>query len=170
MAHIIYLQQEHPDIYEATYKFLEPKDYLNMRLTGRFAASYDSITLHWVTDNRDINHIRYSDQLLNLATIDRHKLPDLKKAVDILGPIRPEAAAELGIPDSAQVIMGTPEAVPELRTTPVVIGKCARGFRERGVYVPGCPPHGTAITDGACQALGIDPEVVHRAIEALHDF
>lgn len=109
MAHIIYLQQEHPDIYEATYKFLEPKDYLNMRLTGRFAASYDSITLHWVTDNRDINHIRYSEQLLSLATIDRHKLPDLKKAVDILGPIRPEAAAELGIPDRAQVIMGTPD-------------------------------------------------------------
>jgi len=68
------------------------------------------------------------------------------------------------------VIMGTPEELPELRTAPVVIGKCARAFRDCGVYVPGCPPHGTAITDGACEALGIDPQVVHRAIEALHDF
>ena len=68
------------------------------------------------------------------------------------------------------VIMGTPEELPELRTTPVVIGQCARAYRDRGVYVPGCPPHGIAITDGACQALGIDPKVVHRAIDELHDF
>jgi hypothetical protein len=66
--------------------------------------------------------------------------------------------------------MGTPKELPELDTTPVVIGKCARAYSERGVYVPGCPPHGTAITDAACEALGIDPEAVHRAIEALHDF
>jgi len=68
------------------------------------------------------------------------------------------------------VILGTPEELPELRTTPVVIGQCARAYRDRGVYVPGCPPHGIAITDGACQALGIDPDVVHRAIDELHDF
>lgn len=109
IAHILYLRQEHPEIYEATYKFLEPKDYLNMRLTGRFAASFDSITLHWVTDNRDIWNITYSDQLLNLAQLDRDKLPDLKQAIDILGPIRPEVAAELGIPEQALVVMGTPD-------------------------------------------------------------
>jgi uncharacterized protein (DUF362 family) len=68
------------------------------------------------------------------------------------------------------LIMGTPENVPPLRTTPVVIGKCARDHRHLGVYVPGCPPHGMAITDAACQALGIDQETVHKAIEALHDF
>ena len=33
--------------------FLEPKDYVNLRLTGRVAATYDSIALHWLTDNRD---------------------------------------------------------------------------------------------------------------------
>jgi hypothetical protein len=68
------------------------------------------------------------------------------------------------------LIMGTPEEVPDLHKKAVVIGKCARAYRDRGVYVPGCPPHGVAITDGACEALGIDVEVVHRAIEDLHDF
>lgn len=67
------------------------------------------------------------------------------------------------------LIMGMPEALPEMCGTPVVVGKCARSFRHRGVYVPGCPPHGIAITDGACEALGIDSKVVHTAIEALHD-
>ena len=68
------------------------------------------------------------------------------------------------------LILGTPDEVPELHKKVVVIGKCARAYSDRGVYVPGCPPHGTAITDGACEALGIDAEVVHRAIEELHDF
>ncbi len=109
IAHILYLQEAHPQLYAAAYKFLEPKDYLNLRLTGRFAASYESITLHWVTDNRAIDRIIYDDQLLRMAGIDRDKLPDLKQATDILGPITAQAAAELGVPADAQVIMGTPD-------------------------------------------------------------
>jgi uncharacterized protein (DUF362 family) len=68
------------------------------------------------------------------------------------------------------LIVGTPNELPEMCRTPVVIGKCARAYRHRGVYVPGCPPHGIAITDGACEALGIDNKAVHAAIQALHDF
>ena len=109
IAHILYIKHVLPDVYRATYKFLEPKDYLNLRLTGRFAASHESITLHWLTDNRDINDIRYHDGLIRLSTIDRDKLPELKRAVDILGPIQPDVARELGLPEGIPVIMGTPD-------------------------------------------------------------
>ncbi len=109
IAHILYLKHAQPHIYRQAYKFLEPKDYLNLRLTGRFAASYDSITLHWVTDNRDIHRIDYDPLLLRLAGIEREKLPELKPAVDILGTVQPAAAQELGIPATAQVILGTPD-------------------------------------------------------------
>jgi xylulokinase len=109
LAHILFIKHELPEIYRQIYKFLEPKDYLNLRLTGKFAASYESITLHWVTDNRDISSVAYHDRLLKLATIERDKLPDLKRSVDILGPIKPEVAVELGLPDSVQVGMGTPD-------------------------------------------------------------
>ena len=68
------------------------------------------------------------------------------------------------------MILGSPEEVPSVRGTPVVVGRCARAYRNLGVFVPGCPPHGMAITDGACEALGVDREVVHRAVEELHDF
>lgn len=109
IAHILYIKHERPTLYQETYQFLEPKDYLNLRLTGRFAASTESITLHWVTDNRDVNAIAYDEHLLRLATLDRAKLPDLKRATDILGPLRPEIAAELGLSPTTQVIMGTPD-------------------------------------------------------------
>jgi len=107
IAHILFLKHERPEVYARTYKFLEPKDYLNLRLTGRFAASYDSIILHWVTDNRNISRIAYDDGLLKLAGIERNKLPDLQRAVDVLGPIKPEVARELGLSESVQVVVGT---------------------------------------------------------------
>ncbi|MCP5095381.1 MAG: xylulose kinase [Chloroflexi bacterium] len=109
IAHILYIKKELPDIYQRTHKFLEPKDYLNLRLTGQFAAGYDSIALHWVTDNRDINHIAYDDKLLKMATLEREKLPDLKSAVDILGPVKLEVAHELGVNPGTPVVMGTPD-------------------------------------------------------------
>lgn len=109
IAHILYLQHEHPNIYRETFKFLEPKDYLNLRLTGKYAASFDSITLHWVTDNRDINAIDYDPMLLRMAGLEREKLPDLKRAVDVLGPLLPEVASEFGLGPHVEVVMGTPD-------------------------------------------------------------
>jgi xylulokinase len=111
IAHILYLKHERPEIYQGTHKFLEPKDYLNMRLTGQFAASYDSIALHWVTDNRNISRIAYDDRLIKLSTIDREKLPGLRRSVDVLGALKPEVAAELGLSDKVQVVMGTPDVM-----------------------------------------------------------
>ena len=97
ISHILYIKNELPQIYQRAFKFLEPKDYLNLRLTGKFAASFDSITLHWVTDNRDITRIKYDDRLLKLAGIERDKLPDLKRAVDILGTLKPDVAERVGL-------------------------------------------------------------------------
>lgn len=68
------------------------------------------------------------------------------------------------------LMLGTLDEVPPTDGPTVVIGKCARAFRKRGIFVSGCPPHGFEITDAACQALGIDKQAVHRAIEELHDF
>ncbi len=110
LAHILYLQRERPDVYRAAHKFLEPKDYLNRRLTGRFAATYDSINLHWLTDNRVIDRIRYHPALLDLAGLERAKLPDLVHATDVLGPLLSGPAAELGLPAGIPVVGGTTDA------------------------------------------------------------
>ena len=109
IAHILFIKHRHPKIYRQTHKFLEPKDYLNLKLTGEFAASYDSIALHWVTDNRDLTRVDYDDRLLAMTTIEREKLPDLRRAVDVLGTVTPQAAVELGITPAAQVVLGTPD-------------------------------------------------------------
>ena len=67
------------------------------------------------------------------------------------------------------LIAGTPEDVEGMNATPLIIGKCAKEHKERGIFVPGCPPHGIKITEGACEVLGIDKKKVRRTVDALHD-
>ncbi len=109
ISHILFIQNEYPEIYDQTYKFLEPKDYLNLRLTGLIAASHDSMALCWITDNRDISNIGYDDDLIKMTGIDRAKLPELKRAIDILGPIKTDLAQEWGLSDDVQIVMGAPD-------------------------------------------------------------
>lgn len=109
LGHILYIQNEHPEVYQQTFKFLEPMDYLNLRLTGIAAASYDTITGHWLTDNRDLSSVTYVDKLIALSGVDREKLPDLKPTGAVLGPITAEIAREFGLSENVQVVMGTPD-------------------------------------------------------------
>jgi len=107
LAHILWIRDTEPDVYAATYKFLEPVDWLNQRLSGRFAASHDSIVVHWVTDNRRIESIDYDPTLLRMAGLERSKLPDLVPSATIMGHLRVEAAEELGLPVGLPVATGT---------------------------------------------------------------
>jgi xylulokinase len=107
VGHIHFLREERPDVYAATAVFLEPVDYLTLRLTGLARASHDSITLHWVTDNRDINAVAYDDSLFELAGLERRTLPELVPTGSIIGGLAPPAAAELGLVPGTAVVAGT---------------------------------------------------------------
>jgi xylulokinase len=109
IAHILWFRRAHPDVARATWKYLEPKDWLNLRLTGRCAATYDSIVLHWITDNRDLDEIDYDPGLLRMFGVDRAQFPDLVGATDVLGDLREDVARDLGVPTGIPVVGGTPD-------------------------------------------------------------
>ncbi|MBW2408389.1 MAG: xylulose kinase, partial [Deltaproteobacteria bacterium] len=71
IAHALYIKHEHPEIYKKTYKFLGSKDYLNLKLTGKFASSPDSMALFWVINIQDINNLDYDEKLIRKLGIDR---------------------------------------------------------------------------------------------------
>jgi xylulokinase len=107
VGHIHFLREERPEVYAATAVFLEPVDYLGLRLSGLARASHDSITLHWVTDNRDINAIAYDDSLFELAQLERATLPELVPTGSVLGGLTAEAAVDLGLLAGTPVVAGT---------------------------------------------------------------
>ncbi len=109
ISHILWIEQARPDLAAATQTYLEPKDWLNARLTGRIVATYDSIVVHWLTDNRDPTRIDYVDELVQRAGVPRAKLPDLIAATDVVAPLRDDAAQALGLPAGIPVIGGTPD-------------------------------------------------------------
>jgi hypothetical protein len=91
-AHMLYIRDELPEVYERTYKFLNVPDYLNFRLCGRMAASYDSIMTTWVTDNRDADAVRYDPSLVRDCGIDGDKLPEIVKCTEVLGRLTGQPA------------------------------------------------------------------------------
>lgn len=128
-AHILWIRDAEPDVYRRTAKFLEPVDWLNHRLTGRFAASHDSIVAHWVTDNRRIGAVDYDPGLLRMSGLERAKLPDLVPTASIVGALRPEVADELGLP------AGLPVATASGDVHSAAVGSGAVGDYEAHLYI-----------------------------------
>src|SRR5208282_1840516 len=62
---------------------------------------------YWLTDIRNPNRIDYVPELLAMAGVDRAKLPDLRPVNAVLGTIKPEVAADLGLAPSTRVVMGS---------------------------------------------------------------
>lgn len=105
-AHMLLIRETQPEIYARAYKFLNVLDYLNLRLTGEFVASYDSIVTSWVTDNRDPDAPHYDDSLIRLLGIDSAKLPEVVPCTKVIGELRREVAAALGLPEGVRVVAG----------------------------------------------------------------
>jgi xylulokinase len=110
LGHLLYFKHERPDVYDAAASFLEPMDYLNLRLSGRRAASFGTIYPYWLTDNRDVERVRYDAALLRRAGIDRAKLPDLVPVDSVLGTLSPTAWEELGLGPETRVLSGLSDA------------------------------------------------------------
>jgi xylulokinase len=105
-AHMLFIRDTMPEVYSRAYKFLNVLDYMNLRLTGEFVASFDSIVTSWVTDNRNPDLIQYNDSLIRTLGIDREKLPDIVACTKVIGNIRDDVANTLGLSPNVKVVAG----------------------------------------------------------------
>ncbi len=105
-AHMLLIKYEYPEVYAETAKFLNVLDYMNLRLTGRGVACFDSILTSWVTDNRDPDRITYHDALVRASGIAWDKFPEIRPSTDVIGMLRREVADQLGLPYDIPVVTG----------------------------------------------------------------
>ncbi len=103
---MLLIKHEFPDVYNRTAKFLNVLDYINLRLTGKMVCTFDSILTSWVTDNRDPNHVVYSAELLRDSGISADKFPDIVPGITVIGELKPDVAAGLGLGRGVKVVAG----------------------------------------------------------------
>ena len=109
LGHRLWISRMDPTLDADTAVFLEPVDFLNLRLTGRVAATQATMTLSWLTDNRMLDRVEYDPVLVGLAGADADRLPGLVPIRSVVGGVSAEAAAALGIPAGVPVVTGLPD-------------------------------------------------------------
>ncbi len=105
-AHMLFIRDQFPGVYERTYKFLNVLDYMNLKLTGRCVATFDSILTSWVTDNRDPDNIVYHPGLIEDSGISADKFPEIVPCTKVVGNIKPDVAQALGLAPDVKVVAG----------------------------------------------------------------
>lgn len=106
----LWLKRNQPDIYAAAVRVCEYQDFLNWRLTGRWCASLNNISMRWHFQS---DHGGWAESLL--ARLDASELME-KWPRDIVAPggeiggLTAEAAAHLGLPAGTMVIQGGADA------------------------------------------------------------
>ena len=100
---ILWLRDNEPENYERVSTVLLPKDYVRLRLTGELAtdASDAAGTLLLDVRRRD-----WSSDILSALSLPYGWLPRVYEGPEVAGKLRPEAAAELGLPAGIPVAAG----------------------------------------------------------------
>jgi xylulokinase len=93
-----------PHLYEHTYKFLHWSGFISFMLGADPFVDY---SLANRTLLFDINREDWSDELLNIAGLDRSKLPATCPTGKMIGYVSDQIASELGLPKDVEIISGS---------------------------------------------------------------
>jgi xylulokinase len=111
LAHVAFVRNERPEVYEQAAAFVEPVDYLLARLSGRVTGTQNTVFGLLSVDNRTHGATEYSDVLLARSRMDVAKLPPLVPFGEVLGKVTSSAADHLGITSEAIVLSGTIDSI-----------------------------------------------------------
>ena len=104
---ILWIKDNEQEIYENTYKFLTPNDYLIYCLSGKFATD----ELNAVKYHYSFNTSSYPISLLNELGISENALPSVVKTGENVGKIREEIADKIGSSKDTKIIITSYDAI-----------------------------------------------------------
>jgi len=100
---LMWYKDNEPDLYKKTYKFLGTKDFINMKMTGKFLSDYSDASFSGIFD---LSKLDYSEELLEATSLSREKMPDLFPSIYVVGDLLPEAAEELNLVKAIPIVLG----------------------------------------------------------------
>jgi len=100
---LAWVKANEPKLFKAVSKVLLPKDYLRSWLTGEHVSEMsDAAGTAWL----DTGARTWSEPLLNATGLSIDHMPSLVEGSEVSGTLRPDLAAELGLPASTPVAGG----------------------------------------------------------------
>ncbi len=104
-----WVQKNEPETFKKIYKWLDVKEYLICRCTGRFVMTRDSAYSTFLYDSRP-GRGRWSKTLCDMYGVEPKHLPDIVECTDVVGPLGEKAAWELGLAPGTPVYGGGGDA------------------------------------------------------------
>ena len=100
---LMWFRDNEPEMFARIHKVLGTKDYINFRLTGVLATDQSYASGSGVYN---LNKRVYSERLLSASGISADILATIVPSTEILGTLKPDASAALGLPQSVKVVAG----------------------------------------------------------------
>ncbi|MDY5103232.1 MAG: xylulokinase [Agathobacter sp.] len=119
---VLWMKKNEPENFARIAKIMLPKDYLVYRLSGVHCTDVSdaSGTLYFDVKNRT-----WSKEMCEICSIRKEWLPKVFESYEAVGTIRPEIAAELGVPESVKIVAGAGDnAAAAVGTGTVGDGAC----------------------------------------------
>jgi len=101
---IRWLHDHQPDVYSRARYFLLAGSYLAYALTGELGVDYSNASS---TLLMDVRHKDWSSELCEIFDIDSDRLAPVLPATQVLGSLRSEIAAEIGLSAKTPVVLGS---------------------------------------------------------------
>lgn len=105
LSKIIWFREALPEVGRRAARFLDVKDWLIHRCTGRYATTPDVAQLTWLMDNR-VGRRDWSAAYLNRFRLGREQLPEIVESAATAGTLTRAAADVLGLPEGLPVSGG----------------------------------------------------------------
>jgi len=92
-----------PEMLREAWKFLQPRDYIAWRLTGRVITDH---SLAGRTMMYDIENYAWLDDVVRATGVSPDQLPEVVSSLDIVGNVTKTSAIWLGVPSGVPVVAG----------------------------------------------------------------
>lgn len=107
-AKMLWVYRNNKYIYDRTFKFLQPKDYVIMKLTGEFVIDKPSASTMPAYDQA-----KNSFEKLAKVNLDEKKVPSIIDSYDIVGTLKREYSESLGLSTNVNIVCGSIDAFCE---------------------------------------------------------
>lgn len=119
---ILWVKKNEPENFAKITKIMLPKDYLAYCLSGSFCSDYSDASGMLLMD---VEHKCWSKEMMDICGVTEEQLPKLYESYEVVGSLKPEVAAELGLSENVKIIAGAGDnAAAAVGTGTVGDGRC----------------------------------------------